>query len=350
MITEKSSLELEYGLHILFDGKRYTLLQEGMVIDYPIGGLFCEFARLHPTEIKDIILKCPGINEKYEKEKVVDVFLKLHDLFLETFPPVMAIVCFVEFQTGLIDWATAINENRVDELLENYTYDENDKVWQFIFEDTPYKCFGYETFLQMALTIYYSFARSFIHTKYMFKHILGASDCEEEQRKKVLDMYEDLYGIYINMQHIDYRIMCLEGKLENLYTIKSALSLLIFEMANAQNTDADFSICPNCNEIFVRDGRSDIVYCTYPSPQNKDKTCREIGAQVARSNKEKTDITTREYRKVYMRLSQQARRHPGDRIKKALFIQLTGENNEWKERLQEGSVTVDEYLEWLKKF
>ena len=45
------------------------------------------------------------------------------------------------------------------------------------------------------------------------------------------------------------------------------------------------------------EGRSDAVYCSYPSPQNIKKTCKEIGTQVARANKEKSDITTKGYRK-----------------------------------------------------
>ena len=92
------------------------------------------------------------------------------------------------------------------------------------------------------------------------------------------------------MQHIDFRFLATAEKgLESLYTIKTSMSLLLFEMVNARQVDKQFVKCSNCGQIFVLEGRSDTIYCNYPSPQNKNKSCREIGAQVARANKEKSD-------------------------------------------------------------
>lgn len=350
MITENGLGEIDYGLSVLFDGQHYTILQDGIVKNYPIGGLYCEFARLHPTEIKEVILNCPGVEEAYNTETAAKIILTLHDMLIEKFPPAMAIMTFVEFQNGFLDWATAIRENRVDELLECYGSTEYDQIKEFIFADTKYTDFGCESYLQILLSIYYSFAQSFVQTKYMFMHIIGVKENEPEASEKVLDFCEQLYGDYMNMQHIDFRILYLEGKLETLYTIKSALSLLLFEMAYAQQTNADFDICPNCKEIFVRDGRSDIVYCNYPSPQNSEKTCREIGAQVSRANKEKNDVATREYRKIYMRLQMMSKRHPGDKEKRDNFEQLSDGMIAWRKKLKDGTATTEDFLEWLQTF
>ena len=126
------------------------------------------------------------------------------------------------------------------------------------------------------------------------------------------------------MQHIDFRFLATAEKgLESLYTIKTSMSLLLFEMANAQQVDQQFVKCSNCGQIFVLEGRSDTIYCNYPSPQNKNKSCREIGAQVARANKEKSDIVTKEYRKAYMRHKMMIKRHPADSDKrKSLKLSL----------------------------
>src|SRR5699024_11356250 len=63
-----------------------------------------------------------------------------------------------------------------------------------------------------------------------------------------------------------------------------------------------FVKCKNCGNYFVPVGRSDSVYCGYPSPQDKTKECREVGANATRAKKMKNDVLTQEYRRLYMRL------------------------------------------------
>ena len=102
--------------------------------------------------------------------------------------------------------------------------------------------------------------------------------------------------------------------------------------------------------IFVPEGRSDIVYCTYPSPQNKEKSCREVGAQVARANKEKNDVVTGAYRKAYMRYKMMTKRHPHDKAKAQQFENLTEGMKEWRTKLAEGPGTNEDFLDWLSQF
>ena len=162
--------------------------------------------------------------------------------------------------------------------------------------------------------------------------------------------FAGLYSSLIDMQHIDFRILSTEKGLENMYTIKTSLSLLIFEHANSCNADVKFVKCSNCGKIFIPEGRSDTIYCSRPSPQNKEKTCREIGAQIARANKEKTDTTTHEYRKVYMRYKMMLSRKPGTREVWKKFDKLTTEVKTWRKKLENGSANTDQFLEWLSQF
>ena len=54
---------MDYGLSVFYNnGKNYTLVGDGIVREYPVGGLICEYCRLVPTELKDIILDCPGLD------------------------------------------------------------------------------------------------------------------------------------------------------------------------------------------------------------------------------------------------------------------------------------------------
>ena len=108
--------------------------------------------------------------------------------------------------------------------------------------------------------------------------------------------------------------------------------------------------CANCGEYFVPEGRVDVIYCGYPSPQDPKRICKDIGAQVTRANKEKNDIATKEYRKVYMKYKMLTIRHPENREAKKRFEKLMSEIKEWRKKLKNGTSSTEEFLDWLKKF
>lgn len=54
MITQNDTPKIDYGLSVTYDGKGYTLLCDGIVKAYPVGGLISEYCRLAPTTIKDV--------------------------------------------------------------------------------------------------------------------------------------------------------------------------------------------------------------------------------------------------------------------------------------------------------
>lgn len=121
-------------------------------------------------------------------------------------------------------------------------------------------------------------------------------------------------------------------------------------MAHVINTEANIVKCKNCGHYFIPEGRSDAVYCSYPLRDNKDKTCKDVGAQVTRANKEKNDAATKEYRKVYMRYKMMTNRHPEDTDAAEKFEKLTSEVRDWRNRMAHGSATTDEFLAWLARF
>ncbi len=344
-------MNIEFGLSVTYDGKSYTLMSPEHICEYPIGGLICEYCRLAPTEIKDLILQCQGLDKPVALDNIIPTVLEFHDKLMAIFPPVCATMISLEFQNAIQDWMTAIRENSVEQFTNAYfSMEENDKIQAFILADTPYKEFGCETVFQIMLSAYYYFATTYASTKYMFLQIIG-KDGESEQQENVINTFSELYGSLMDMQHIDFRIIAtLEKGLESLYTIKTSLSLLLFEITHAAQVDQRFVVCSNCGHIFVPEGRSDTIYCSYPSPQNKEKSCREIGAQIARANKEKTDVVTGEYRKAYMRLKMMIKRHPYDWEKRKIFETLTNGMKEWRKKLSDGVATTQEFLDWLEQF
>lgn len=345
-------MNMDFGLAVTYNGKSYTLLCEGIVKDYPVGGLICEYCRLSPTSIKPIIMECTGLDEAVTPDSMTDAILQLHEKLFEHFPPVTAIMISLEFQDAASDWMKAIRENRIEEYM-NYYADENagmESVKEFIFADTPYQSFGGNSILQVLLSCYFNFATTYVNVKFMFNTLIDENS-DPNQQDSVLKLYRDLCGELIHIQHIDFRFLATAEKgLESLYTIKTSMSLLLFEMANAQQVDQQFVKCSNCGHIFVPEGRKDTIYCSYPAPQNKMKSCREIGSQVARSNKEKTDIVTGAYRKKYMRYKMATKRHPYDNDKKKKFEELSSGMKEWRVKLSVGTANTEEFLNWLEQF
>lgn len=344
-------MNMDFGLAVTYDGKSYTLMCPEHIREYPVGGLICEYCRLAPTEIKEIILACQGLDKAAVPDNVGPVLMEFHNKLFESFPPVIATMISLEFQNTAQDWMAAIRENRIVELADYYTIHEGDQIQQFILKDTPYQEFGCDTVLQMMLSCYFSFSQDYVHTKYMFERIVEPKEGLEKEREKVVSAYIEMCSSIIDIQHIDFRILATADKgLESLFTIKSSLSLLLFEISHSIQLNQEFTRCSNCGHIFVPEGRSDAIYCLYPSPQNKNKTCREIGAQVARANKEKNDIVTKEYRKAYMRHQMMTKRHPHDREKRKAFDDLTEGMKAWRKKLAAGTATAEEFLEWLERF
>lgn len=342
-------LDIDFGLTVAFDGKKNTLMCLGILKEYQIGGLLCEFFRLHPTKLKDTILSCDGLNKKANSANMVDTLLDFQNKLIEQFEPVIAIMVSLEFIHTAEDLFAAKRQRQEKEFFSSIDVENGESIKEFIFKDTEYTAVGCATVLQTMLSIYLNFATIYTNAKYIFIKTIG--DLEPgEDNSKVLELVSQFYSEYLDMQHIDFRIINTDKGLKSLYTIKSTISLLIFELAHCINVETNFVKCPNCKNYFVPEGRCDTLYCNYPSPQNSNKNCSDIGAKIARANKEKNDVVTREYRKIYMRYKMMTRRHPYNKEINIVFEKLTTEVKEWRRKLTHGTATTEEFLNWLKQF
>lgn len=346
---ENDNTEVDFGLHVIYDGKKNTLMLGDQKWEYPIGGLIAECVRTRPTEVKEVLLDDEIIDEPATPDNMAKFLYAFMNRLLAKFSPAAAIMINKEFSNTIEDWFMAIRTDRGELYNEMLRGMVDGEVKEFIFKDSGYTDVGMETVKQMALSAYCSFALGYVQVTYTFKNLVDF-DGEKEASTRSLDLMGKLYSELIYMQHIDYRILLVEGKFESMYTIKTSNSLLLFEMAHCIDEGIQFVKCANCGHYFVPEGRSDTIYCNYPSNQNPEKTCREIGAQVRRANKEKNDVVTREYRKVYMRYKVMTRRHPENREAAKKFDRLTENVPEWRGKLADGTATTDEFLAWLSEF
>ena len=67
------------GLTVEFDGKKNVVLADGQVTEYPIGGMACEYARLHPTAIKQFILDMPSYGEAFSPDAVAEALMQMYE-------------------------------------------------------------------------------------------------------------------------------------------------------------------------------------------------------------------------------------------------------------------------------
>lgn len=334
---------MDIGLRVEYDGKKNVVLAGEIIKEYPIGGLMCEYARLRPTELKEVILRNPLWNEKSLSKKGGDALYAFYNDMVEKFDVVIAGIVIADFSSFLRDYLQAERKDLI-ELIGRLNCDKDkDSIKQFILKDTGFQEFGISTIGQAFLSAYCSYALSYVLFKHIFEQFVLGNEINAEQIDRILSLYSE----NVEQQEFDFSIMLYEGKFHSVYSINSSLSLIIFEMAHAIDTEAKIVKCRNCNNYFVPVGRADSMYCGYPSPQDVNKDCRDIGAQATRTRKMKNDVVTQEYRRLYMRLTMGIKRHPEDlKLKKALE-DLTKEMKTLRKQHAEGTVSSDDILEWI---
>lgn len=330
------------GLVVNFDGDKNVVMYQGLK-EYPIGGMIAEYARLHPTDLKEIILSYSRIEEKTSKGGLCEFFSWLFQKLENRFGTVTAIMVTFEIMDFVAD-TFKMDKSNLDNIF-NKIKKEN-KVGQFIFEGSGYDETGNLSNKQLLLSAYYWWSSCYVVFKHGFLMLASEKEYEENQ----VNAFWSLFNENIDFQHIDFRVANYEGRFHSLYTIKSSMSLLLFEAAHCLDKNTKFKKCANCGEYFVPEGRIDSIYCGYPSPQDKHRICKDIGAQITRANKEKNDLATKEYRRVYMKYKMITLRHPENREAVRIFENLTSEVKNLRKKLKNGTLTTEDFLKWLNKF
>lgn len=336
----------DVGLTVDYDGKRNIAYLNGEAIEYPIGAMMCEYARLSPSELKDTIVKCPMFGETADVDKLSKTFMWLLAQLSEKHGSITSTMIVTEFSSVTADLRTCTEEER-SSMIHDISNDEKMKnVKDFILKDTGYSDFGYETVGQLLLVSYMVFATIYTSFKHTFNIFSSEAEIEEDQAMA----FWSFYGENFDFQRFTFRIINIDNSFRSIYTIQSSMSLALFEIAHTLDSNTSLVKCKNCGNYFVPARRSDTMYCEYPSPQQSGKTCKEIGAQVTRANKEKNDVTTRQYRKVYMRTKMSARRNPNSSEQLNSLERLTSESKVWRRELADGTKTTEEFLQWLESF
>lgn len=334
---------MDIGLNVDFDGKKNIVMEGGIIKEYPIGGMACEYARLRPTEIKPLILENPYFQDADLRENGGHALMSLYEACLEKFGVITAVMILADFSGFMADFNRA-NEEELKELIAPLNKDKDtDQIKSFVLEETGVETFGISTIGQAMLTAYAAYANSYVAFKHSFNMLVSGEEYEENQVMAFWGLYAD----NTDFQHIDFHIMFYDNAFHSIYTIKSSMSLILFEAAHAMDAKTKFVKCKNCGQYFVPVGRSDSLYCGYPSPQDSSKACRDVGANAARARKMKYDVLTQEYRRLYMRFKMAIKRHPERTDLQAQLSELTEGMKLRRKQKEEGTLSADEILEWI---
>lgn len=337
---------MDVGLNVDFDGKKNIVMEGGIIKEYPIGGMICEYARLRPTEIKPLIMENPYFQDTDLKGNGSHALMSFYEACLEKFGVITAVMILTDFSSFMADFNRA-NEEELKGLLDQLNEEKDtNKIKSFVLEETGFDAFGISTIGQTMLAAYAAYADCYVAFKHSFNMLASGEEYEDDQ---VMAFWE-LYATNTDFQHIDFHIMFYDNGFHSVYTIKSSMSLILFEAAHAMDAETKFVKCKNCGNYFVPVGRSDSVYCGYPAPQEATKECRDIGANATRARKMKNDVLTQEYRRLYMRLKMAIKRHPDNDVLQEQFKELTEGMKVRKKQKENGTISVDGILEWLTSF
>ena len=91
------------------------------------------------------------------------------------------------------------------------------------------------------------------------------------------------------------------------FNIKMPIQVLEFEYCRMRKTGNLLKKCANCGRYFVVKNRKKI-FCNNPSPQNSNRSFKEIGSQIRRQQKRETDIVEKQYHRDYTSKAMAAKR------------------------------------------
>lgn len=134
----------------------------------------------------------------------------------------------------------------------------------------------------------------------------GCADEETSRLVEMLDEWADGYSEIFGGGSIVFRDSGVVTIAE--HRVVSWLPLLLLEYSRIRKRKKCIRFCENCGRIFVPQKRSDAIYCDQPSPQNPDRRCNEIGAQIRRQRKRNASGEERAHHNTICRLHNMVRR------------------------------------------
>ena len=143
----------------------------------------------------------------------------------------------------------------------------------------------------------------------------------------------------MSFEVIDHKVFA-----EVLYP-KDIYDLIDFHVRECVKREVKMRVCKNCLRYFAVTGKASTEYCGRVC-DSKGRTCREMGAIHTWTQRKQGDEVFKEYRREYKKRF--ARINAG-RLTKSAFYAWSEEARKRKEDCDNGTITPEEFSQWLKE-
>ena len=143
----------------------------------------------------------------------------------------------------------------------------------------------------------------------------------------------------MSFEVIDHKVFA-----EVLYP-RDIYDLIDFHVRECVKREVRMRVCKNCLRYFAVTGKASTEYCGRVC-DSKGRTCREMGAINTWTQRKQGDEVFKEYRREYKKRF--ARINAG-RLTKSAFYAWSEEARKRKEDCDNGTITPEEFSQWLKE-
>ena len=136
----------------------------------------------------------------------------------------------------------------------------------------------------------------------------------------------------------------------SIYRVTSFQAYMALEYMRMMDQNVKFRRCQNpaCGKFFVAQ-RTTAKYCDFPSPQNEQKTCKELYPQIVSREKMTRDILLKSIRGAQSRLYNVRRRHPEQYEEVNKFLdEIEAQRESMSEKVVTGEISLTDFNRWLE--
>ena len=145
-------------------------------------------------------------------------------------------------------------------------------------------------------------------------------------------------------QRMNYELLYQETFAEILCP-ETVYDLIDYHLRECLKREIKMRVCKNCGRLFAVTGHGGTEYCDRPFDE-KGRTCKEIGAfrvwEKSKSEDELFRIYRREYKKRFAWIR-------AGKITKDEFYSWSEKAREKRRECENGSITLEEFSQWLKE-
>ena len=185
--------------------------------------------------------------------------------------------------------------------------------------------------------------------KTLFAHVLDLDTSPKEPVQKKMVRYYNYRGddqlntFQFQPQPMSFEVIDRKTFTEVLYP-KNVYDIIDYFVREFVKQEQLVRICKNCGKYFALSGRSDAEYCNRPI-DDKGRTCRDVGAIKAWTEKRKDDDIFKVYRREYKKRFGWIR---AGKIEQEEFYAWSEKAREQKARCDAGEISLQEFMDWLK--